>query len=157
MDPKQGESRSERRSPGGETNENGVQAPDLTGEEMKMPENSTVTPTRTDDESTPVNGIIIAVLAILLIAILAGMYYWFSQLTNQVEIPAPVVERPTAEENNEPESTTAEATVETQSALSTSDEIAAIEADIEATDLDALDAELTAIDAELEAALSEEF
>ncbi len=138
-----------------EMNDTHVQAPDLTGEEMKMPENSQLSNSAASKESAPLHGLVIALLAILLIAILAGMYYWFSQLTTQVEAPA--VERPTAEENNEPESTTAEAAVETQAALSTSDEIAAIEADIEATDLDTLDAELTAIDAELEAALSEEF
>lgn len=140
-----------------ETNETAVHAPDLSNEAMKMPENSTVAATPVAEHRTPVNAIIIAILALLLIFILGGMYYWFSQLTVQPEVIPTPVERPTAEENNEPESTTAEAAVETQQALSTSDEIAAIEADIEATDLDALDAELTAIDAELEAALSEEF
>lgn len=133
------------------------QAPDLSQEEMKMPENSVASHAIVEPSQTPVNGIIIAILALLLVSILAGMYYWFSQLTNQprtTTLPTPV-ERPTAEENNEPESTTAEAAVETQAALSTSDEIAAIEADIEATDLDSLDAELNAIDAELEAALNE--
>lgn len=140
-----------------ETNDNPIQAPDLSGEEMKMPENSTSTTPPTKEDSNAVSGLVIAVLAILLIAILGGMYVWFSQLTNEVAAPAPAVERPTAEENNEPESTTAEAAVATQGALSTSDEIAAIEADIEATDLDGLDAELTAIDAELDAALNEEF
>jgi len=140
-----------------ETNETHMQAPDLSGEEMKMPENSAAVSAMATEKSAPVGGLVIALLAILLIVILAGMYYWFSQLTAEVAAPAPVVERPTAEENNEPESTTAEAAVETQAALSTSDEIAAIEADIAATDLDGLDAELTVIDAELEAALSEEF
>lgn len=137
--------------------DNEVLAPDLSNEEMKMPENSTLGATPVAEHRTPVNAIIIAILALLLIFILGGMYYWFSQLTAQTEVNPSPTERPTAEENNEPESTTAEAAVETQQALSTSDEIAAIEADIQATDLDALDAELTAIDAELEAALSEDF
>lgn len=139
-----------------ETNNQASKVPDLSGEEMKMPENSFSGPSTTEEPATTVHGLIIALLVIVLLAILAGMYYWFSQLTTEVATPAPVVERPTAQENNEPESTTAEAAVETQSALSTSDEIAAIEADIEATDLDTLDAELNAIDAELEAALSEQ-
>jgi hypothetical protein len=139
-----------------ETNETPVHAPDLSGEKMKMPENSPATKTVAHNESKSLYGLVLFLLTVLLIALLGGMYYWFSQLTAQIE-PATVVERPTAEENNEPESTTAEAAVETQGALSTSDEIAAIEADIEATDLDTLDAELNAIDAELEAALSEEF
>lgn len=155
MKTKQGESRSERESSGGETTQ--VQAPDLSGEEMKMPENSDTPTTPSPEHETSVSGFVIAILALLLICILAGMYYWFSQLTAQVANVEPTSDRPTAEENNEPESTTAEAAVETQGALSTSDEIAAIEADIEATDLDALDAELTIIDAELEAELSEEF
>ena len=136
---------------------NQVQAPDISHEEMKMPENSVIGSAPAAERQAPVSGIIIALLAILLIGILAGMYYWFSQLTAQNQPIAPAVERPTAEENNEPESTTAEAAVETQAALSTSDEISAIEADIEATDLDTLDAELTAIDAELDAAMNEEF
>jgi len=142
-----------------ETNDTPVQAPDLTGEEMKMPENMKVESDPAEEKSDPVHGLVIILLAVLLIAILTGMYFWFTQLTtvNELVVPELNAERPTAEENNEPESTTAEAAVETQNALSTSDEITAIEADIEATDLDALDAELTAIDAELEAALSEEF
>jgi len=139
-----------------EQNQNVAQAPDLSNEEMKMPENMGAHVTPKAPSATPVNGIIIAILALLLIIILGGMYYWFSQLTSQLPA-APAVERPTAEENNEPESTTAEAAVETQAALSTSDEIVAIEADIEATNLETLDAELTAIDAELEAAMNESF
>ena len=130
-----------------------VQAPDLSDEEMKMPENSNLA-SAPEEESSPLNGVIIVLLALVLIGILAGMYFWFSQLTTQIETPAPVIERPSAEENNEPESDNAEAAVEIQSALSTSDEIAAIEADIAATDIDSLDAELNAIDAELEAAMS---
>ena len=135
-----------------------VHAPDLAGEEMKMPETAVSKDTSPAPSTAPLNGIIILILILLLVFILGGLYMWFSQLmmgdSPSTTQPAPVVERPTAEENNEPESTTAEAAVETQQALSTSDEIAAIEADLEATDLDALDAELNAIDAELEAALN---
>jgi len=82
------------------------------------------------------------------------MYYWFLTLESAEVEPAPI-ERPSREENNEPESTTAEAQVDTMQAVSTSDEITAIEADVEATNLESLDAELNAIDAELEAALNE--
>lgn len=135
-----------------------VQAPDFSGEEMKMPETANTAATQKSESSSPVNGIIIVVLILLLLFILGGLYYWFSELTAE-ETVSPVtpaaVERPTPAENNEPESTTAEADVETQQALSTSDEIEAIEADLAATDIDGLDAELNAIDAELEAALSE--
>ena len=58
--------------------------------------------------------------------------------------------RPTAEENNEPESTKAEAEVETMQALSTSDSLSAIEADLDNTELDELDSELQAIETELD-------
>lgn len=131
--------------------------PDLSNEEMKMPENNGSQSTGNAAAATPVNGAIIGVLVLLLIMILGGMYYWFSQLTQEVA-PAvePTFERPSAEENNEPESTTAEAAVEALNSLSTSDELAAIEADIAATDLSAIDTELTAIQAELDAALAED-
>jgi len=139
-------------------NDQDVQAPNLEGEAMKMPTGAGAA-TPQSESTTPLNGIIITIMIVLLLFILGGLYLWFSQLMLQdTQSPvAPIIERPTQEENNEPESTTAEAAVETQQAVSTSDEIAAIEADIEATDLDALDAELNAIDAELDAALNEAF
>ena len=128
-----------------------VAPPDFSGEEMKMPENTDAQP-EVKETSSIIGGPLLVILALLLVVILGGMYYWF----NTMNVPAPVspvIERPTIEENNEPESTTAEAQVETMQAVSTSDEIDAIEADLEATDLDSIDTELNAIDAELEAAL----
>jgi hypothetical protein len=101
------------------------------------------------------NGPILILLVVLLIAILGGMYRWFVILNNDV----PTINaglRPTAAENNEPESTTAEARVEAMGIVSSSDEIPAIEADIESTDLDSMESELDAIEAELDAALQEE-
>jgi hypothetical protein len=101
------------------------------------------------------NGPILILLVVLLIAILGGMYRWFVVLNNDV----PTINaglRPSALENNEPESTTAEARVEAMGVVSTSDEIPAIEADIESTDLDTMESELDAIEAELDAALQEE-
>ncbi len=133
-----------------------IQTPDFSGEEMKLPENSTDSIETTETKST-VSGAVLIVLALLLVTILAGLYYWFTTINNVTSTqPQPItVERPTIEENNEPESTEAEAEVETLGAVSTSDEIEAIEADIESTNLDELDAELNAIDAELDAALSD--
>ena len=101
------------------------------------------------------NGPILILLVVLLIAILGGMYRWFVILNNDV----PTINaglRPSAAENNEPESTTAEARAEAMGVVSTSDEIPAIEADIESTDLDSVESELDAIEAELDAALQEE-
>lgn len=130
-------------------NKKTVQAPDFSNEEMKMPENA-VLQTHTRSESTSViNGPLLAFLTILLVLLLAGMYYWFATLPKpEAVVPAPA--RPTVEQNNEPESTTAEAQVETTQAVSPSDELSAIEADLEATDLDSLDSELQAIDTEID-------
>lgn len=133
-----------------------VQEPNFDGEAMKLPENSDVQPTITEERSSLIGGPILIVLVLLLVLILGGMYYWFATLNGTTEAVPPVpVERPTPEENNEPESTTAEAQVDTLLVTSPSDELSAIEADLEATNLDSLDAELQAIDAEIDAALAE--
>jgi len=126
--------------------------PEFESEEMKMPENTT--PLYETEEKSAVSAPVILVLGILLIAVLAGLFLWFNSLNNTPEAPVPTpIERPTPEENNEPESTTAEAQTDNLEVVSTSDEIAAIEADLEATDIEALDAELEAIEAELNAAI----
>lgn len=136
-----------------ETNNETPQAPSFEGEEMKMPENASVD--MQVEEKSAVSGPVILVLGLLLLGILIGLYLWFSNMTNTQDVmPQPIeVERPTDEENNEPESTTAEAQTDNLETVSTSDEISAIEADIEATDIEALDAELEAIEAELDAAI----
>lgn len=128
------------------------EVPNFEGEEMKMPENVTAQEVSVEKSSSIINAPLLFTLIVLLLVILSGMYYWFGTLEQPQEV-APVVERPTAEENNEPESTTAEAQTETILTTSPSDEITAIEADIESTELESLDAELNAIDAEIEAAL----
>lgn len=136
-----------------EEQNNEVQAPNWEGEEIKLPENADIQPEVVEKQSI-VNGPLLMGLAFALIAILAGLYYWFNILNTVPEIPVtPTVTRPTAEENNEPESTTAEAQTESAQVVSTSDEVTAIEADLEATNLDEIDAELNAIEAELDAAL----
>lgn len=129
--------------------------PDFEGEEMKMPENSS--PQSTDEhQSKIIGGPILLLLTVLLILVLGGMYYWFSSLSIQepILLPEPA-QRPSLEENNEPESTTAEAQTETIQTLSTSDELDTIIADLEATDLENIDTELQAIDAEIDAAIIE--
>jgi hypothetical protein len=130
-----------------------IQEPNFEGEAMKMPENSGSLPVTTETSSTIINGPLLLILALLLIIILGGMYYWFSTLSTPVPQTQPEVLRPTADENNEPESTTAEAQADMMNVTSPSDEIESIEADLEATNLDTLDTELNAIDAELEATL----
>ncbi len=92
-------------------------------------------------------GIILGILIILLMFILGGLYMWGEYLQEQPTAPTvPETSRPTAEENNEPESTNAEAEVETLNALSTSDELTAIEADIESTNLGTLDVPMNSIE-----------
>lgn len=137
-----------------------IQTPDLEGVEMKMPENNDEM-VETEAGKTVTNGPVLITLVVILLLILAALFWWFGvlqQSTNQ-PVASPVapaaIERPTIEENDEPESTTAEAQTEVLETVSTSDEIEAIVADLESTDLDSLDAELQAIDNELEAALEE--
>lgn len=124
--------------------------PNFEGEKMKMPTQS-INPNRLGGKSESSKGIFIVLLFIALAVILIGLFYWYQ--SDSVIPPPPSASRPTAEMNKEPETTNATAQVESLSALSTSDEILAIEADIESTNLDSLEAELGQIDAELEAAL----
>jgi cytoskeletal protein RodZ len=134
-------------------NQDNPQPPAFAGEEMKMPENSAVEPVVTEKPAVP--GAMLLILGVLLMAILVGLFLWFTTMQENTEPTAPPapIERPTPEENNEPESTTAEAQTDNLETVSTSDEISAIESDIEATDIESLDAELEAIEAELDAAI----
>jgi hypothetical protein len=102
------------------------------------------------------NGPILVLLVVLLLSVLGGMYYWFTVVRTNTPVTFPTSLRPSTFQNNEPESTTAEAQVEAMGVVSTSDEIPAIEADVESTDLDSLDSELNAIEAEIDAALVED-
>lgn len=105
-------------------------------------------------EKTSYVGIILGVLIVVLMLILAGLYMWSQLLQNQSPVVVPQESaRPSAEQNNEPESTNAEADVQVLQTMSTSDEISTIESDLDSTNLDGIDAELTAIDAELDAAM----
>lgn len=101
------------------------------------------------------NGPILILLVAMLLAILGGMFYWFSTMNN-TPVVVPATLRPTAEQNREPESEGARAQAEANTIVSTSDEIPAIEADIDSTNLDTLETELDAIEAELNNALQTE-
>jgi hypothetical protein len=98
-------------------------------------------------------GIILSVLIVILMCILGGLYAWSEVLIKNkaLEDTLPTSTRPTEEQNNEPESTTAEAAVDTLGAMSTSDEIDAIEADLLSTPIEdeVFDAELNNVEAEL--------
>lgn len=127
----------------------------VAGEELKMPED-TFTPSSAafEPDKSAHLGAILGILIVVLVLILGGLYLWGMTMSTESLLEVEnTMERPTAEENNEPESSNAEAEVETMGAVSTSNSIEAIEADIESTDLDALDAELNAIETELDASL----
>ncbi len=125
--------------------------PNFEGEKMKLPTQKLTSSFKKINESQN-NGAIIAVLAIILIAILIGIFYWYksgTQIITTSESPT----RPTLETNKEPETTTATAQVESFTVMSTSDELNAIEADIESTNLDSLETELQQIETELQTAV----
>jgi hypothetical protein len=128
-----------------------IKQPNLEGEKMKLP---TQRPGSGGSEEAPrFSGAIIGGLIAALCIISAGLFYWF-QIMQQTIAPAATPTRPTADMNNEPESTTAEAQAQSFSVMSTSDELTAIEADLESTDLTSLELELTQIDTELESSIS---
>lgn len=115
--------------------------------ELKMPEENF----RGEQNKTSYTGIILGLLIIALVVILGGLYMWSQMLQKQVQNSEVTATRPTAAENQEPESNNAKADTETMQAMSTSDEIDAIQADIDSTNLDQIDADLPAIDAAISA------
>ncbi len=129
-----------------------VVEPDFEGEAMKMPMSSNNLPSIDTGSSRTLNIPILVLLFLILVAILGGLYYWYKIVTAPIPTPADTT-RPTAEQNNEPESTTAEARTETQGVVSTSDELGAIRADLDSTNLSDLDTEVSPIKAEMDAAL----
>ena len=95
-------------------------------------------------------GIILSILIAVLVLLLIGLYVWGNALRDATEAPTiPDFTRPTAAENNEPESTRAEAETDNLGTLSNSDSIEAIEADLNSTDVDDLDSGLNTIEAEI--------
>lgn len=96
-------------------------------------------------------GPIIGVLSLMLILILGGLYVWGEMLSKEskvVPVEVPII-------NNEPETPRAAADTQILEIMSPSDEISAIEADLESTRLDSVDADLNTIDAEFNAALAQ--
>lgn len=90
-------------------------------------------------------GPILGVLILILALVLGGLFLWGSMLANKAPEPLPPIV------NNEPETPRAEADVHILETMSPSDDLGAIEADIESTNLDLLDQDLQAIDNEFEA------
>jgi hypothetical protein len=119
--------------------------PQFEGEEMKLPGNTSTT---TNTTHNPVFGLIIALLFLTLVLVLGGLLLWYRTTLTEPTMVLPT-DRPTPAENNEPESTTAEARSDAATVVSTSHELDAIEADIKSTDLTSVETDLTAIDADL--------
>lgn len=117
---------------------------------MKTPTSMKIQVPETSNASL-INGPILILLFTILLALLGGIYYWYTILMNESVTPA--VSRPTAEMNNEPESTTAEARTGATDVVSTSDELDALQADIESTSFDDIDDGFTAIENEINGAL----
>jgi hypothetical protein len=125
-----------------------VNEPNFEGEVMKIPSENFSVAAAVESPKTQFG--LILILSVALLAILAGLFYWY-QISNNVPVATPAPMRPSVEQNAEPETPTATAQTESFGAMSTSDEITALEADIDSTNLDSLDSELGQIDATLEA------
>lgn len=104
-------------------------------------EQNTETYTETNESHL---GPILAVLLIVLVLILGGLYLWGAQLSKDMGTTPQ-----STRVNNEPETTRAEADTAIFSTVSTSNTIGAIEADLMSTNLDELDTEINAIEAEV--------
>jgi hypothetical protein len=126
-----------------------AQEPNFEGEIMKMPTENNVNPVEV--KSSPIKKPILIMMIGLMVLVGCLMAYWYFVLNTTKPINDTPT-RPSLETNKEPETPTATAETTSFGAMSTSDEITAIEADLESTNLDSLDAELNQIDAELNAA-----
>ena len=126
--------------------------PNFDGEEMRMPTVQAGRPIEMTSSNSILSLPIIILLVLILVAILGGFYYWYTLVMKEVSV-VPTTTRPTAEQNNEPESATAKARTQTADVVSTSDELTSIRADVDSTHLEDLDTEIPAIESELNAAL----
>lgn len=127
-----------------------VTEPNFEGEAMKVPPAMQVVSEPVTNNSL-VSGPILILLFAILVALLGGIYYWYTILMSEPLTSTPT--RPTAEMNNEPESTTAEARTDATDIVSTSDDLEALQADIESTRFDDIDDGFAAIEGELGGAL----
>lgn len=123
---------------------------EYTKTEMKMPEGSKQ---KRAPDAVPERefGIILWLLIGVLALLLVGFFLWYLSLEEATPDRDSGAARPTAAENQEPESRNAVVDVDTFNTMSTSDTLPAIEADLESTDLSTLDRERTAIENALSA------
>lgn len=96
----------------------------------------------------PILGMIILILAL----VLGGLFLWGSMLANkEAGQPLPPIV------NNEPETPRAAADTQILETTSSSDELSAIEADIESTNLDLIEQDLQAISNEFDGSVDGEY
>lgn len=127
--------------------------PNFEGEVMHIPEAVKKSVPVEISEPRFLSAPIIILLFLILLAILGGFYYWYTIVMSEQVQPTNST-RPTAEQNNEPESTTAEARTDLMNVVSTSDDLGAIEADANSTNLDDLANEISPLETDLNAAIS---
>jgi len=125
--------------------------PNFEGEEMKLPTLSTTLVPAPAKNQSLLSWPMIVLLFLILLAILGGLYYWYLLVTKPEMLDTLL--RPTAEQNNEPESTTNEARTGATDVVSTSDEPEAIRADLESTQFEDIDTLAAPIESELNAAV----
>lgn len=126
--------------------------PNFEGEEMKLPTVSAARVATPTKNQSLLSWPIIVLLFLILLAILGGLYYWYLLVTKPEMLDTLL--RPTAEQNNEPESTTAEARSGATDVVSTSDEPSAIRADLESTQFEDINTLAAPIESELNAAVT---
>ena len=137
------------------TNQN---APDT--DPVAVPENELKMPTQTPvsgPEKHSHLGIMIGILILVLLLILGGLYLWKTTLDKQMEEDMAAMEDETMMDEAEIDEGNMETTSDPNdlAPVSESDEIDAIEADVEATNIENIDAEMAEIEAEMEAAMQE--
>ena len=126
--------------------------PNFEGEEMRLPTVGTTRATAPTTTQSLLTWPIIILLFLILVAILGGLSYWYLLVTKPEMLDT--ITRPTAEQNNEPESTTNEARAGFTDVISTSDEPDAIRADLESTQFEDINTLTAPIESELNAAVS---
>lgn len=114
----------------------------LPQDQMKMPEEN-FGQSAVEPHSSHM-GVILGVLIVALVLILGGLYLW--SVTLQTQTPPPTVATPNTQKNEQPQQATS---TQDANALSTSDEIQAIDTDLQKTDVASITSEIPAIEARM--------
>jgi hypothetical protein len=132
--------------------ENNNLPPTFDPSELKMPGGEAASALRHEEKKI---GLIIILLVIALGLILVGLFLWYKAAFSPAIVAPLTEERFVPEMPNEPEMPNAEAEIQRLETVSTSNDTAAIEADLLSTDLSTLDSEMLSIENEINAAVTE--